>query len=119
MVTWTSWNGYDKQVGKKMPLKREVWVTAVSELKKFAAKLNLSKNSLTLRLEQYLGLPPHNGKTKFVQMWVNPTDIFRPCPDPEINDTRCELSFPEQVKLSHRQWLLKKMLTSYRHNGYP
>ncbi|MDJ0617929.1 MAG: hypothetical protein QNJ63_14490 [Calothrix sp. MO_192.B10] len=119
MVTWTDWDGYDNQIGEKMRLTREVWVTAVPELKKFAAKLNLSEKSLTLRLEQYLGLPAHNGKTKFVQMWVNPIDIFRPCPDPEINDTRCELRFSQPVEQMHRQWLLKKMLTSYGRNGYP
>ena len=119
MVTWTSWNGYDDKVSQTMPLTQEVWVTTVPELQKFAAKLNLSRKSLTLRLEQYLGLPAHNGKTKFVQMWVNPKDLFRPCADPEINDTRCELSFPQQVQPTHRYWVFKKRFTSYGENGYP
>ncbi len=30
--TWTSWNGYDTQVGKAIPLTREIWVTAVPQL---------------------------------------------------------------------------------------
>ncbi len=70
MVTWTSWNGYDDKVGEKMQLSREVWTTAVPQLQIFGSQLNLNEDNLTLRLEQYLGLPPHNGKTKFVQMWV-------------------------------------------------
>ncbi|WP_088240303.1 hypothetical protein [Calothrix rhizosoleniae] len=119
IVTWTSWDGYDDKVSQTMPLSQEVWVTAVPELQKFAAKLNLSEKSLTLRLEQYLGLPAHNGKTKFVQMWVNPKDLFRPCADPEINDTRCELSFPQQVQPTHLYWVFKKRFTSYGENGYP
>ncbi len=83
------------------------------------SKLDFSPTSLTLRLEQYLGLPPHNGKTKFVQMWVNPRDLFRPCPDSEISDTRCEVQFPPRVWLVHQHWFIDKMLTSYGDRGYP
>ncbi|MDJ0589602.1 MAG: hypothetical protein QNJ72_06340 [Pleurocapsa sp. MO_226.B13] len=97
MVTWTSWDGYGDRIGQKMDLEREIWVTAVPELQQFAFKLDLSENSLILRLEQYLGFPPHNGKTKFVQMWVNPRELFRPCPDPEISDTSCEVQFSPRV----------------------
>ncbi len=119
MVTWTSWNGYSDRVGQKMDLEREIWVTAAPELQQFASQLDLSPTSLTLRLEQYLGLPPHNGKTKFVQMWVDPREIFRPCPDSEISDTRCELQFPQRVSRAHKDWLIDKMLTSYGEPGYP
>lgn len=119
MVTWTSWDGYSDRVGQKMDLEREIWVTAVPELQQFASQLDLSENSLILRLEQYLGLPPHNGKTKFVQMWVNSRDLFRPCPDSEINDTRCEIQFPPRVWRAHQYWFIDKMLTSYGEEGYP
>lgn len=119
MVTWTSWDGYDDKVGETMQLSREVWTTAVPELKKFASQVNLSQKNFTLRLEQYLGLPPHNGKTKFVQMWVKPQDLFRPCADPEISDTNCDLEFPSTVDPLHKEWVNKKILTSYGDNGYP
>jgi hypothetical protein len=119
MVTWTSWNGYDDKVGQKMQLSREVWTTPVPQLQKFASQLNLSENNLTLRLEEYLGLPAHNGKTKFVQMWVEPKDLFRPCPDPEISDTQCELEISPTVEQLHQEWVNEKILTSYSENGYP
>ncbi len=119
MVTWTSWNGYDDKVGEKMQLSREVWTTPAPQLQTFGSQLNLNEDNLTLRLEQYLGLPPHNGKTKFVQMWVEPKDLFRPCPDPEISDTRCDLEFPANVEPSHEEWVNDKILTSYGENGYP
>ncbi len=119
MVTWTSWNGYDDKVGEKMPLSREVWTTPGLQLQRFASQLNLSEENLTLRLEQYLGLPYHDGKTKFVQMWVEPKDLFRPCPDPEISDTYCGLEFPSTVEPLHQEWVNEKILTSYGENGYP
>ena len=50
MVTWTSWDGYSDRVGQKMDLEREIWVTAVPELQQFASQLDLSENSLILRL---------------------------------------------------------------------
>ena len=118
-VTWTSWNGYDDKVGLPVELSREVWVTAVPELREFGRTLNLDPESLTLRLEQYLGLPPHNGKTRFVEMWVNPSDLFRPCPDTEISDNTCGLDFPQNVELTHKDWFDKLKLVSYGSTGYP
>jgi hypothetical protein len=70
VVTWTSWDGYDNKVNSPMTLSREIWVTAVPQVQKFCQELNMSPSDLTLRLEQYLGLPANNGKTKFVEMWV-------------------------------------------------
>jgi len=32
-----------------------------------------------------------------VKMWVSPDDLFRPCPDPEINDSECEITYPESA----------------------
>ncbi len=119
MLTWTSWNGYDEKVGEKMQLSRQIWTTAVPQLQKFASQLNLNQDNLNVRLEQYLGLPADNGKTKFVQMWVEPKDLFRPCPDPEIKDTKCDLEFPATVEAEHEEWINKNILNSYGERGYP
>ncbi|MEM9925451.1 MAG: hypothetical protein AAF915_17140 [Cyanobacteria bacterium P01_D01_bin.50] len=119
MVTWSSWNGYDEKVGQKMQLTREVWTTAVPELQKFASQLQLNENNLNVRLEEYLGLPAHNGKTKFVQMWVYPKDLYRPCPDSEIDDTQCDLDFPNPVDAQHEEWINKQIINSYGEKGYP
>ncbi len=94
VLTWTSWDGYDDKVNQTMTATRQTWVTTVPELKDFCTAYNTSQNNLVLRLEQLLGLPPNNGKTRFVEIWVSPADLFRPSPDPEITDREAELIFP-------------------------
>ncbi|MEO1053600.1 MAG: hypothetical protein AAFX87_23395 [Bacteroidota bacterium] len=119
VLTWTSWDGYDDKVDKKMQLSREVWVTVVPELKAFVTKHKVSDSQLDLRLERLLGLPPHNKKTRLIEMWVKPTDLFRPSPDPEIDDHQAELTFPAGVSEAHKEWFDKKKQESYINGGYP
>lgn len=121
VVTWTSYNGYDNQVGKPYTMSREVWVTTVPEVKNFC-KQNSVRNAL--RLEQLLGLPPNNGKTKFVEMWVRPADLYRPSADPEITDSEAETDFPAPncyitVSDEFRKWYNNQKAQSYGDNGYP
>lgn len=95
MVTWTSYPGYDNQVGQETIIGRETWVTAVPELRDFCSDFHPTpEEPLALRLEQLLGLPPMVGKTRFVELWVDPDDIFRPTPDNEITDTVAQLIVP-------------------------
>ncbi len=124
VVTWTAWKGYDELVGSSMKLSREAWVTVVPELKTFCRGRHIQPKQVTLRLEQLLGLPPGSGKTKFVEMWVMPNDLFRPTPDPEVSDHEAELDFPVSqrfvtVSEAHRQWFLDLRQKSYGANGYP
>ena len=123
VVTWTSWDGYDNRVGQSMKLAREVWVTVVPELQSFCQKRKLRQN-MVLRLEQLLGLPRGNGKTNFAELWVEPKDLFRPTPDPEISDHEAELDFPVSsefvtVSQKHRDWFDGLKSKSYRDDGYP
>lgn len=130
MVSWTSWNGYDALVGQETKLTREVWATAVPQLQSFCQTyVATDALPLTLRLEGLLGLPANNGKSRFVAMWVNPTDMFRPSPDGEIDDTVAELvlpgpeRFPSQQDYEfHRDWYnLQLTLQNYDDpsKGYP
>ncbi len=123
LLTWTSWNGYDDKVGQAITTTRETWVTAVPELKDFCTAYNASADNLTLRLEQLLGLPPHNGKTRFVEIWAAPQDLFRPSPDPEITDHEAQLDFPASkyltVSQEHVAWINNLKSQSYGENGYP
>lgn len=120
MITWTGWDGYDSQIGKEIVTSRETWGTAFPELKNFCTKLS-SKSSadLSLRLEQLLGLPPKGDKTRVVEFWVKPTDMFRPSPDSEINDNVAELDFPKTATKEHREWINQLKNNSYGENGYP
>lgn len=119
LVTWTSWDGYDDREGSEMELSRDVWTTAVPQVRNFCRNLDLDPRSKSLRLEQFLGLPPHNRKTKFVEMWVKPSDLFRPCPDAEIDDKQCELDFRDPIEPQHQDWILNLQSSSYGDGGYP
>lgn len=125
MVTWTNWTGYDDKAGQAVPLTREIWATAVPELRTFCQDFNQTQAGAdtVLRLEQLLGLPPQNGKTRFVELWVDPADLFRPSPDPEITDHEAQIDFPASrfltVSADHINWINKLKSTSYGDKGYP
>jgi hypothetical protein len=123
VVTWTSWTGYDGQVGQTLQTTREVWVTAVPEVEQFVAAHRRTTANMTLRLEQLLGLPPNNGKTRFVEFWVRPADLYRPSPDPEVTDREAEVGFPisayTTVDPNYATWFQNQTAASYGDNGYP
>lgn len=124
VLTWTSWNGYDDKIGQSIVTTRETWVTAAPELKNFCVNYaSTQPNNLTLRLEQLLGLPPNNDKTKFVALWVKPQDLFRPAPDPEISDQEAGVTFPQSkfltVSPEYVTWFNNLSSQSYGEKGYP
>jgi len=118
-VTWTSWDGYNNQVGQSITTTRDIWVTVVPEVKNFARGKHLAEDRLTLRLEQLVGVPPKSGKKWFVEIWANPEDIFRPSPDPDITDHEAELDFPKYVPTEYIKWFNDLRIQSYGENGYP
>lgn len=123
-VTWTDWSGYDGKVGESMILGRDVWVTLVPELHRACRKLpQRHPKGVSRRLEQLLGLPPDDGRSRFVEIWVESEDLFRPCPDPEISDRECELDFPvsaySQLNPHYATWFENLIETTYGDGGYP
>lgn len=77
-----------------------IWGTIVPELKKFAQ--NYQKNpipgtSLALRLKQHLGLPDSKEEYFFVEFWVRPQDIFRPCINTDIIGNACLPDYNPQI----------------------
>ena len=124
VVTWTSWDGYDSQVGQTLETTRDTWVTAVPEVQNFCQANPAPAQRLTLRLEQLLGLPPDDGKTRFVEFWVSPDDLFRPSADPEITDHEAGPDYPAPSDLvtiaaAHVQWMESQSAASYGDNSYP
>ena len=116
MVTWTSYGGY--VVGKtlqaywlnKYQPSRDLWVTAVPEIKNFVRKHKLTPATTELRLKQLLGMPHDTERLYFVEFWVDPRDLFRPSPDPEVTDHAAELDFPPdtlfmQISEEHKAWI--------------
>ncbi len=128
VATWTSWSGYDALVGQETTTTRETWVTVVPEMQNFCKAYPATADvPLNLRLEQLLGLPANNGKTRVVQLWVPTEDLFRPSPDPEITDSVAQLEMPEASAFPSQQdyefsrdWFnLQRSLSYDAKNGYP
>ena len=120
MVSWVDGDYYDDSVGQEytLPDWLRLWVTAVPEMQAFFAPRPASSETiLKRRVEQLLGMPPDTRNIKFVEVWVNPDDLARPCPDPEITDTVCELDFPpprfQELSSDYRQWFEANRASSY------
>jgi hypothetical protein len=119
VVTWTGWDGYVNQTNKTLNLSRETWVTVYPGVRTLIEENRLPEEKCSLRLEQLNGLPPRNNKKWFVEFYVSPQDLFRPSPDPEINDTQAQLEFPESVSPEHMNWINSLKNNSYGASGYP
>ncbi len=90
---------------------RPIWVTTSPQL---LQRMNHKRiKDVNLRLEQLLGLPPNSGYKYFIEFWVQPRDLFRPCPDNEIGDSKCELCFPENTNPQYQTWINEFRIDSY------
>lgn len=119
VVTWTKYNS-SYPVGTNVTTWwGETWVTVVPEIKIFFQKrANISENR-TLRAEQLLGLPNDKGNLYFVEMWVKTSNLFRPTPDNEINDTVAELNFPASADPNYITWFNDNIIYSYYAKQFP
>ena len=105
MLTWKEQSSYEKffkpNHATSSNLNHATWVTAAPQVQQFcqnylAHNPRADKPQLDLRLKQYLGLNATWNYNVFIEMWVSPTDLFRPCVDPEIDDGQCNLQFGEK-----------------------
>jgi hypothetical protein len=135
MATWTKAKYYqDYQPGDSFSLYGDTWFTAVPFFKEFCQAYD--GPDLMLRIQQKLGMPPTADNNTFVEVWVDPADLFRPCPDPEITDRECVVSLsggspgPNQppwywgaapqlsgkyvrVSQAHMSWMYQNWVSSY------
>lgn len=84
---------YEKNMGKAyFSLRKSLWVTVAPEMRNLF--IGKSCPPTKKRIIQLLGLhPTENAQYNvLVEMWVDPGNLFRPCPDPEITDHESELS---------------------------
>ena len=105
------------------------WVTPAPQFQRFCQGLGLEGRNLRIRLAQYLGLPidsaigPYAESRFVVELWVSPDDLFRPCADPEINDTACRLDIDPLGRFAaaatlpadhpYRRWFERRHELSY------
>ena len=90
-----------------------IWVTAVPDLQLWLATNKVPNPEK--RLSQLLGLPPNTEKNFFVEFWVRPQDLIRPCIDTEITDSVCDLYLqkPSDANAEHLLWLLEQVHRSF------
>ena len=62
--------------------------------------------------EGVIGLTPVQVRDAFAK-WVRPDDLFRPCPDPEIDDTACLTELPDNATADYAAWYDANILSSY------
>lgn len=108
VVAWMNEDSYarfyqDKDAGMTPEDQPRIWVTLAPQVQDFCRSLVVNDQfAATFRLKQYLGLDPNRRYQRFVELWVQPQDLFRPCPDPETDDTSCNLTLdrdnPPMVK---------------------
>jgi hypothetical protein len=111
MVVWTTYTGYLE--GDNL-LTRDVFVTSAPQVQELCK--TVAADQIIPRVNEYLGLPPPTDSDNaryFVEMWVKPGDMFRPCPDAEIDDTTCGLMFPASATADHKAWINNYYASSY------
>lgn len=127
MVTWTGnapLASTRARAGRALTFDAVVWVTAVPEIQQFCRSTDRTGADLDRRLRQRLGLRPGDTASRFVEMWVRPKDLARPCPDPAITDRECEPQPPGPatavtVDSTYRAWFMEHRAQEYGADGYP
>ena len=106
VCTWKSQDAYEEFLKPHTRTSANpghvVWVTTVPQVRTLCSRLvsanpGISREAVNLRLKQYLGLDPHWHYDVFVEMWVDPADLFRPCVDPQTDDRNCDLHFGDTL----------------------
>ncbi len=105
-VSWKSssiasnYPNYGKYNTQRWP----IWISVVPEVQNKCNEYFQKLTDPSLRIKQLLGLQPDAQNDVFVEFWVKPTDLFRPCPDNETSDSKCGLNLPRKVSKEYREW---------------
>jgi hypothetical protein len=119
VVTWTKYPESYPENDTISNTWGEIWVTVVPEMEDwFLANYSTGSNYVT-RTEELLGLPRDKGYTYFVEMWVDPDDLWRPSPDNEITDTSADLDIPTDIDSTYQVWYNENIIYSYFPMRYP
>ena len=106
VVTWKRLSAYQQFIepNAQTPAHADYafWVTVAPQVQRFCQQWwreqeQPTATTLDLRLKQQLGLHPDWQYDVFVELWMDPADLFRPCVDPSPTDAQCDLDFSEQV----------------------
>lgn len=105
VVAWLTRPGRLDRRGLAARLERDLWVNLAPGFEELCTGIATGEAELLLRLEQLLGMSPGSGRGRtVVELWVEPFEVFRPCPDPEPTDSLCDVHAP--LGDEHRRWFL-------------
>lgn len=91
-------------------LRKSLWVTVAPELRNYFKYSNRkSCPPSSKRVLQLLGLNPGKSYDVILEMYVDPKDLFRPTPDPEITDHKAEVA----VKAEDGSWVFPSPFVTY------
>jgi len=93
--------------------KWDIWVTVAPQLQEKCISYFKTEADPVMRLRQLLGLQPMTKETFFLELWVRPKDLFRPCPDNETSDQVCGLNLPKNVTPAYRTWFNNTRAVQY------
>gem|GEM_PF-413106 len=113
MVSWKRDASYFPESGKYKNAWGPIWVTAAPFVKDSCISYFKNDKDPNMRLRQLLGLQPFTIENVFVELWVQQKDMFRPCPDNETTDTKCDLNLPNTVDATYRSWFNKTRSVQY------
>ena len=104
MVSWKLNPAWYPKKGKFNNKNRVIWVTVAPIIQDSCKSFYKKYKDPNMRLRQLLGLQPLTVETFFLELWVKPSDMFRPSPDNETNDNTAGLNLPSNVTKSYRSW---------------
>ena len=129
VTTWTRTQYFtnpEYKTGYEFPLYGQTWFTAGTQVYDVCSKGGLQGDALVLRLEQLLGLPPKSGYDAFMQVWIDPQALFRPCAQPSVLAQTCPVTAPLKSESSDQvgwdcsnpsdgisQWLCNNWTSTY------
>ncbi len=97
VTTWTKQAYYEAseyKQGYSFALYGETWFTVADQVRTLCSESELRGAALRLRLEQLLGLPQGGSSDSFLQVWIDPAALFRPCAEPSVTETSCPIAAP-------------------------
>ncbi|WP_299769862.1 hypothetical protein [uncultured Dokdonia sp.] len=127
VVSWKSNPDNYSQKGIDSTQGYDIWVTLAPIIKDSCRSFFKTQKDPIMRLRQLLGLQPFTEETFFLELWVKPEDLYRPCPDNGTDDTVCELNVPSDITEEYRTWFNHTRAvqyndctdTEFKEYGYP
>lgn len=104
MVGLTSWNAYNDQAGNRIVMGNYFWVVPAHSLRQYVKEQRSKGQYARNRLLQKMGKAATPETFWVLEVWVDPADLFRPCPDAAIEDKECQLKFPADATAAHKEW---------------